>query len=231
MENIISFDGVCKEYPMDSGNVVALNNVTFSISAGEFVSIVGPSGSGKSTCMNIMGCLDIPDSGTYRFCGRNVSSIGSDTLADIRNQHIGFVFQQYNLLGRHTILENVEMPLIYAGLPTMERRERAAYALELVGLQDRINHMPNQLSGGQQQRVSIARAIVNDPTIILADEPTGALDTKTGNDILALMRNLNEKGNTIIIITHNNDIAMQTKRIVRLQDGEIVEDIFMHDKV
>lgn len=205
--------------------VHALKGVSFSVNKGEFVSIMGSSGSGKSTLLNILGCLDTPTSGEYLIDGVSVRERCKNDLADIRNRKIGFVFQSYNLLARTTALENVELPLIYNNsVGSRERRERARHALEMVGLADRMSHTPNQLSGGQQQRVAIARAIVNDPVIILADEATGNLDTKTSYEIMSLFQELNEKGKTIAFVTHETDIAMFTSRIIMLRDGHIISD-------
>ena len=209
---------------MGDNQVTALNDVNLEINAHEFVSIVGPSGSGKSTLMNMLGCLDVPTSGTYSLDGREVSKLRDDDLAEIRNFKIGFIFQRFNLLQKLSALENVELPLIYQGLKPKEVRERAIEALDSVGLKDRMFHRPNELSGGQQQRVAIARALVTKPPVILADEPTGALDSKTGVEVMGILKELNEKGNTIILITHDNNLAQQAKRIVRVQDGKIIED-------
>ena len=209
---------------MGDNQVTAINDVNLEINAHEFVSIVGPSGSGKSTLMNMLGCLDVPTSGTYSLDGREVSKLRDDDLAEIRNFKIGFIFQRFNLLQKLSALENVELPLIYQGLKPKEVRERAIEALDSVGLKDRMFHRPNELSGGQQQRVAIARALVTKPPVILADEPTGALDSKTGVEVMGILKELNEKGNTIILITHDNNLAQQAKRIVRVQDGKIIED-------
>jgi putative ABC transport system ATP-binding protein len=194
------------------------------ISKGEFVAIVGQSGSGKSTCMNIIGCLDVPTSGTYLLDGRDVGQMDKNRLAEIRNEMLGFIFQQYNLLPKLTLLENVEVPMMYAGVPKGERRKRAQAALEQVGLGDKLAHKPSQLSGGQQQRVSIARALVGRPAVILADEPTGALDSKTGREVLAMLQDVHRAGNTVVLITHDNSIAVQAQRIIRLEDGRVVYD-------
>ena len=215
---------VYKIYDEGENEVRALDGVSFRIEKGEFVAIVGKSGSGKSTCMNIIGALDVPTRGTYKLNGTDVSFLSDNDLAEIRNKTLGFVFQQYNLISKNTIFENVELPLIYQGRGTKERREKTLEALERVGLRDREKHMPNQLSGGQQQRVSIARALVADPPVILADEPTGALDSKTGKDVMKFLVDLHEKGKTIILITHDNTIAECARRIIRIHDGKVVSD-------
>jgi len=221
---LIELKNIYKIYGEGENEVRALDGVAFKVEKGEFVAIVGQSGSGKSTCMNIIGCLDVPTSGTYSLNGIDVSTMREDDLAEIRNKTLGFVFQQYNLITKVNILENVELPLIYAGIPEDERLKRAKEALERVGLGGRGKHLPSQLSGGQQQRVSIARALVNNPSVILADEPTGALDSKTGREILDLLKKLNEEGNTIVLITHDLGIAEEAKRIIKIQDGKIIED-------
>ena len=204
--------------------VRAADHITMKIEKGEFVAIVGQSGSGKSTCMNIIGCLDVPSSGTYLLSSQDVGAMDKNELAEIRNKMLGFIFQQYNLLPKLTLLENVEVPLMYAGVPKSERHERAKLALELVGLGDKLKHKPNQLSGGQQQRVSIARALVGEPAVILADEPTGALDSRTSREVLNMLQMLHEAGNTVVLITHDNSIAVQAQRIIRLEDGRVVYD-------
>lgn len=222
---ILQIENLRRVFQVGSEEVHALKGVSFSINKGEFVSIMGSSGSGKSTMLNILGCLDTPTSGEYLIDGISVRERSKNDLADIRNRKIGFVFQSYNLLARTTALENVELPLIYNNsVSSLERRERAIHALEMVGLADRMSHTPNQLSGGQQQRVAIARAIVNDPVIILADEATGNLDTKTSYEIMSLFQELNEKGKTIAFVTHETDIAMFTSRIITLRDGHIISD-------
>lgn len=221
---LIEFKDVCKLYKMGDNIVTAADNISFKINKGEFVAIVGQSGSGKSTCMNIIGCLDVPTSGTYLLNGRDVGSMDRDELAEIRNEMLGFIFQQYNLLPKLNLLENVELPLAYAGVSISERHERAKKSLERVGLLDKIKHKPNQLSGGQQQRVSIARALAGNPAVILADEPTGALDSRTGRDVLKLLQELHKEGNTVVLITHDNSIAVQADRIIRLEDGKVVYD-------
>lgn len=225
MEHIISIDNLRRTFIVGSEEVHALKGISFGISAGEFVSIMGTSGSGKSTLLNILGCLDRPTSGEYYIDGIAVSGLSKDELSSIRNRKIGFVFQSYNLLARTSALENVELPLLYNNtVSAAQRRERAHYALEQVGLQDRMHHMPNQLSGGQQQRVAIARAIVNDPVILLADEATGNLDTRTSYEIMSLFQELNAKGMTIAFVTHEPDIAVFTSRTVMLRDGLIQKD-------
>ncbi|MCX7920878.1 MAG: ABC transporter ATP-binding protein [Clostridia bacterium] len=221
---MIEISNMRKVYQMGENVINALNSVSLHIKKHEFVAIVGPSGSGKSTLMNMLGCLDTPTSGTYTLDGHEVSQLKDDELAEIRNQKIGFIFQGFNLLQKLTAVENVELPLIYQGIGTRERIKRSIEALEIVGLGDRIHHKPNELSGGQQQRVAIARALASKPPIILADEPTGNLDSKSGTEIMRILKELHSSGNTIILITHDNNIAMQAKRIIRIQDGEIVED-------
>ncbi|MBT4101427.1 MAG: ABC transporter ATP-binding protein [Gemmatimonadetes bacterium] len=213
-----------KTYDMGATQVHALNRVTVAIERNEYVAIMGPSGSGKSTLMNIIGCLDVPSEGEYRLNSQLVSEMDDDELARIRNQEIGFVFQTFHLLPRSDALRNVELPLIYAGMSSRERRARAEEALHAVGLGDRMDHRPNELSGGQRQRVAVARALSNDPSIILADEPTGALDTRTGQEIMELFSRLHEAGNTIILVTHEEDIAAFAHRIVRFRDGVIEKD-------
>jgi putative ABC transport system ATP-binding protein len=221
---IIETDQISKRYVMGNQVVQALESVTISIDRGEYVAFMGPSGSGKSTLMNIVGCLDTPTSGTYMLNNKLVSEMTENELADTRNKEIGFVFQTFNLLPRASALENVALPLIYAGYSKSEREEMAMQALENVSLADRYHHKPNELSGGQRQRVAIARALVNNPSIILADEPTGNLDTKTSYDIMNLFQELHDKGNTIIMVTHEDDIAHYAHRIIRLRDGLIEWD-------
>jgi putative ABC transport system ATP-binding protein len=221
---MIEIQQISKSYRVGEETVHALREVDLEVEGGEYLAVMGPSGSGKSTLMNIVGCLDSPSSGTYRLNGNEVSKLADDELARIRNQEIGFVFQSFNLLPRADALHNVELPLIYAGLSTKERRERAAAALAAVGLGDRVRHQPNQLSGGQRQRVAIARALINNPSILLADEPTGNLDSTTGQEILALFDQLNQQGHTIILVTHEEDVARHAHRIVRLLDGHILSD-------
>ncbi len=227
---VIRIEGVTKEYKMGEEIVRALRGVSLSIYRNEYVAIMGPSGSGKSTMMNLLGCLDTPTSGRYEFNGKDVATMEDDELAEIRNKEIGFVFQTFNLLPRSTALQNVELPLIYAGVPAEERRRRALAALQSVGLGDRINHKPNELSGGQRQRVAIARALVNNPSIILADEPTGNLDSKTSADIMEVFESLYMQGNTIIVVTHEEDIARRARRIIRLRDGLIESDKMIHEE-
>ena len=221
---LITFQDVCKYYPMGDSTVTAADHISFEIETGEFTAIVGSSGSGKSTCMNIIGCLDVPSEGTYLLNGQDVGRMNKNRLAEIRNELLGFIFQQYNLLPRLNLLENVEVPLMYAGVPRGERRDRALAALEQVGLGDKWRHRPMELSGGQQQRVSIARALVGNPSVILADEPTGALDSRTGREVLAMLQNLHRAGHTVVLITHDNSIAVQAQRIIRLEDGRVVYD-------
>lgn len=222
--NIINIEHIAKIYKVGLEEVHALRDVSLRIDKNEYVAIMGPSGSGKSTLMNMLGCLDTPTSGKYEFKGVSVSEMSDNELAKIRNKEIGFVFQTFNLLARSDAVHNVELPLIYAGVPTAERKERAIQALIDVGLKDRLHHKPNELSGGQRQRVAIARALVTNPAIILADEPTGNLDSKTGEEIMALFHEIHEKGNTIILVTHEEYIAEHAARIVRLKDGLIESD-------
>ncbi|MDI6600356.1 MAG: ABC transporter ATP-binding protein [Thermoanaerobacteraceae bacterium] len=221
---MIHIENMTKIYRMGKVEVRALDGVDIDIDEGEFVAITGPSGSGKSTFMHLLGCLDTPTSGTYILNGSEVSKLKQDKLADIRNREIGFVFQEFNLLPRLTALENVELPLIYRGMPVHERRERAKVALEKVGLADRTNHRPTEMSGGQQQRVAIARALVGDPNIILADEPTGNLDSHSAHEVMDMLKDLNSAGRTVILITHDMSIASEAKRIVRILDGRILSD-------
>ncbi|MGM9638668.1 MAG: ABC transporter ATP-binding protein [Butyricicoccaceae bacterium] len=221
---MIELQDVYKLYHMGDSVVRALDGVSMRIEKGEFVAIVGQSGSGKSTCMNIIGCLDVPTSGIYRLNGIDVSTMDDDMQAVIRNQFLGFIFQQYNLIPKLNVVENVELPLLYSGKSASERRRAAMAALERVGLTDKARSRPNQLSGGQQQRVSIARALAGDPAVILADEPTGALDSRTGREVLAFLEELNRDGRTIVLITHDNSIAVRARRIIRLADGRIVYD-------
>jgi putative ABC transport system ATP-binding protein len=221
---VIDIENITKNYVMGEETVHALRGVSLQIQRNEYIAVMGPSGSGKSTLMNMVGCLDTPTSGRYDFNGRNVAEMDDDELAAIRNREIGFVFQTFNLLPRSDSLRNVELPLIYAGMDPQTREERATQALIDVGLGDRIHHRPNELSGGQRQRVAIARALVNKPSIILADEPTGNLDSKTGGEIMALLEDLYHRGNTIILVTHERDIAAHARRTVRLRDGVIESD-------
>ena len=224
MSALIEFQSVCKYYQMGDTTVKAADNISFQIQKGKFVAIVGQSGSGKSTCMNIIGCLDVPTSGTYLLDGQDVGQMNRNQLAEIRNKMLGFIFQQYNLLPKLNLQENVEVPLMYAGVPKAERHVRAKQALEMVGLGDKLKHKPMQLSGGQQQRVSIARALVGNPAVILADEPTGALDSRTGREVLAMLQDLHRQGHTVVLITHDNSIAVQAQRIIRLEDGRVIYD-------
>ena len=222
--SLIEVEHVTKRYDMGEETVFALDDVSVTIEANEYVAIMGPSGSGKSTLMNIIGCLDRPTEGTYTLRGARVEDLGDDELARIRNREIGFVFQTFNLMPRSNAFQNVELPLIYAGLPPAERRERTRKALEQVGLADRAEHRPNELSGGQRQRVAIARALVNSPAILLADEPTGNLDTRTGDEIMLLFDGLRERGHTLILVTHEEEIARRARRVVRLRDGKVEAD-------
>jgi len=222
--NIINIEHIAKIYQVGMEEVRALRDVSLRIDKNEYLAIMGPSGSGKSTLMNMLGCLDTPSSGIYEFKGESVSTMTDNELARIRNKEIGFVFQTFNLLPRSDALHNVELPLVYAGLPYSERRERAEKVLVEVGLQDRIRHKPNELSGGQRQRVAVARALVSNPSIILADEPTGNLDSKTGEEIMQLFNEIHEMGNTIILVTHEEYIAANAKRIIRLKDGLVEKD-------
>ena len=224
MEHLIEFKDIYKIYQMGDESVHALDGVNLAIDPGEFVAIVGQSGSGKSTAMNIIGCLDVPTSGTYHLGGIDVSTMDDDQQAEIRNKMLGFIFQQYNLIPKLNVLENVELPLLYAGISAQERRERAVRSLGRVGLVDKQKNLPSQLSGGQQQRVSIARALAGNPSVILADEPTGALDSRTGREVLSFLQKLNREGDTVVLITHDNSIAVKAKRIVRLQDGKVIYD-------
>ncbi len=222
---ILSMRQIVKQYPMGDEIQTVLKGIDMDVKQGEFVAVLGPSGSGKSTVMNIIGCLDTPTSGTYVLSGRDVGGLNEDELAQVRSKEIGFIFQSFQLLPRQTAVENVELPLIYSGVHERERRERAKQMLERVGLADKMDHYPNQLSGGQQQRVAIARALANHPAILLADEPTGALDQQTGRQVMSLFHDLNEEGNTIIMITHDIGIARHAQRIVRLLDGVLTEGV------
>ena len=224
-ETILTMQGLFKRYRMGDEWQTVLRGIDFEVRKGEFVAVLGPSGSGKSTLMNIIGCLDTPTEGQYVLHGRDVGALDETELALVRNKEIGFIFQSFQLLKRHNALENVELPLIYSGMKPQQRQERARMMLERVGLSDKLYHYPNQLSGGQQQRVAIARALANEPTILLADEPTGALDQQTGKQVMNLFHDLNEDGNTIIMITHDISIARHAKRIVRLLDGELSEGV------
>ena len=224
MEHLIELKNVYKIYHMGDEDVHALDGVSLTIDRGEFVAVVGSSGSGKSTAMNIIGCLDVPTSGTYHLGGVDVSTMDDDQQAEIRNKMLGFIFQQYNLLPRLNLMENVEVPLIYANISRAERHKLAKDVLEKVGLGDKLKNLPNQLSGGQQQRVSIARALVRNPAVILADEPTGALDSHTGREVIGMLQQLHREGHTVVLITHDNSIAVQAERIIRLEDGQVVYD-------
>ena len=224
MTTLIQVDGLAKDYQMGSTLVQALRNVSLEIAAGEFVAVMGPSGSGKSTFMNLLGCLDQPSRGHYRLAGREISQLSGDELAQVRNRQIGFVFQHFNLLARTSALDNVALPLLYSRIPPAERDARAKKRLAQVGLAERMDHHPAQLSGGQQQRVAIARALVCDPQLVLADEPTGALDTRTSTEIMALLQQLNRAGITIVLVTHEHDIALFASRIISFRDGVVVED-------
>jgi len=224
MEPLITINDIGRKYVIGTEVIHALKSVSLTINKGEFVALMGPSGSGKSTLMNILGCLDTPSKGKYILNGIDVSHMTENDLAEVRNSEIGFVFQTFNLLPRNTALDNVALPLVYAGVSKEKRLERARKTLENVGLGNRIDHKPNELSGGQRQRVAVARALINDPSIILADEPTGNLDTKTSIEIMGLIEDIHDKGNTIILVTHEEDIAMHAHRIVRMRDGLIEKD-------
>ncbi len=224
MTPLIEFKDVYKIYPMGDTEVHAIDGISMTVQKGEFLAIVGQSGSGKSTCMNIIGCLDVPTSGQYFLDGKDVSHMTDNEQAEIRNKKLGFIFQQYNLIPKLTVQQNVELPLLYAGLSEKEQAARALKSLERVGLRDKAKNLPNQLSGGQQQRVSIARALAGNPSIILADEPTGALDSKTGKEVLQFLKKLHREGNTIVLITHDNTIAAQAERVIRVHDGKVVYD-------
>lgn len=228
---MIEVENVVKIYQMGDTQLTALDDVSLKVDKGEFTAIMGPSGSGKSTFMNILGCLDKMNSGKYTLNNKDVSDLTDNELAYVRNKELGFVFQSFNLIPRRTLLENVELPMVYAGVPAKERRDRALSALEKVGLQDRIKHMPNEISGGQKQRAAIARAIVNSPSVIMADEPTGNLDTKSSEEIMKIFQKLNEEGATVIMVTHEPDISQHAKRVVRFRDGKITDDYEVKDRI
>jgi len=230
MEPLITIKDIGRKYVIGAEVIHALKSVSLTINKGEFVALMGPSGSGKSTLMNILGCLDTPTKGTYILNGIDVSHMSENELAEVRNTEIGFVFQTFNLLPRDTALDNVALPLVYAGVSKQARQERARQTLENVGLGNRVDHKPNELSGGQRQRVAVARALINNPSIILADEPTGNLDTKTSIEIMGLIEDIHDKGNTIILVTHEEDIALHAHRIVRMRDG-LVENDFMNTNI
>ncbi len=223
-EVLINLQNIYKIYKTGETEVHALDGVTLEICRGEFVAIVGASGCGKTTCMNIIGCLDVPTSGSYHLAGEDVLAMDDNAKAKLRNKTLGFIFQQYNLIPKLNLCENVELAMLYAGMPAGERHKRSLQLLEKVGLADKANNVPNQLSGGQQQRVAIARALAGEPAVILADEPTGALDSQTGREVLDILRQLNQEGRTVVLITHDNSIARQAQRIVRLEDGKIIYD-------
>lgn len=229
-ESIISLSKIAREYLVGTEHIYALRNITLEIYKNDYVALMGPSGSGKSTLMNVIGCLDTPSAGEYVLNSKSVARMSDDELAEVRNKDIGFVFQTFNLLPRQSALENVMLPLVYAGVPKALRKQKAEHALEQVGLKDRMHHRPNELSGGQRQRVAIARALVNDPAIILADEPTGNLDSKTSVEIMGLFESIHQSGNTIIVVTHEEDIAQYAHRIVRIKDGTVERD-YLNDNI
>ncbi len=231
MKEVIRLTDIVKNYKVGSQIVRALRSVSLQIDEGEYVAIMGASGSGKSTLMNIIGCLDTPTSGQYVLNGKNVSRLSDDELAEIRNAEIGFIFQTFNLLPRSNALENVMLPLVYAGIKKQERQERAEKMLDNVGLADRVEHKPNELSGGQRQRVAVARALINEPAILLADEPTGNLDSKTSEEIMQLFSEIHKQGNTLLVVTHEEDIARHAHRIIRLKDGLVESDVKNHNPV
>jgi len=224
--SVIEIRDIARHFKVGNELIKALKSIDLSIKKNEFVALMGQSGSGKSTLMNILGCLDTPSRGTYKLANKNVSKLNDNSLADIRNQEIGFIFQSFNLLPKSSAFENVMLPLVYAGVHRTDREQKALIALEKVGLSDRVHHRPNELSGGQRQRVAVARALVNNPSIILADEPTGNLDSATSEDIMKLFQEIHRNGNTVIIVTHENDIAEYAQRIIRLKDGEVESDQF-----
>ena len=224
--SVIEIRDIARHFKVGNELIKALKSIDLSIKKNEFVALMGQSGSGKSTLMNILGCLDTPNKGTYKLANKNVSKLNDNSLAEIRNQEIGFIFQSFNLLPKSSALENVMLPLVYAGVHRTDRKQKALLALEKVGLSDRVHHRPNELSGGQRQRVAVARALVNNPSIILADEPTGNLDSVTSEDIMKLFQEIHRNGNTVIIVTHENDIAEYAHRIIRLKDGEVESDKF-----